>query len=128
VLIPATAVVALLLVPVLARGLGRSRPRLHARWLAVYAGALHVLVIGIATDVPAPAVVALQASSLLLAGVFVVLNRRLVDLPLRAVSARLRTGPAPRLPAPSRQVIIPDQPRGGEERSYAVDIDELRAG
>ena len=89
-LILVATLVALLLVPVLGGRLGRlSDLRLHARWLVLYALSLQVLAISIVPDWPRPAVVALHASSYVIAGAFVWVNRDVAGLPLLAAGAGL---------------------------------------
>lgn len=89
-LILAATLVALLLVPVLGGRLGRLADlRLQSRWLVLYALFLQVLAISIVPDWPRPAVVALHASSYVIAGTFVWLNRAVAGLPVLAVGAGL---------------------------------------
>jgi hypothetical protein len=86
----AATLVALLLVPVLGGRLGRlAEVQLSSRWLVVYALFLQVLAISIVPDWPRPAVVALHASSYVIAGAFVWLNRDVAGLPVLAVGAFL---------------------------------------
>jgi hypothetical protein len=90
VLILAATLVALLLVPLLGGRLGRLGDlRLHSRWLVLYALGLQVLAISIVPDWPRPAVVALHASSYVIAGAFVWINREVAGLPLLAAGAGL---------------------------------------
>jgi hypothetical protein len=86
----AATLMALLLVPVLGGRLGRlAEVQLSSRWLVVYALFLQVLVISIVRDWPRPAAVALHASSYVIAGAFVWLNRDVPGLPVLAVGAIL---------------------------------------
>jgi hypothetical protein len=88
VLILAGTVLALLLVPVLGGRLRRlADVRLTSRWLVPYALALQVLAISIVPDWPRPAVVALHASSYVIAAVFVWLNLGVPGVPLLAAGA-----------------------------------------
>jgi hypothetical protein len=88
VLILAATLLALALVPVLGGRLSRLADlRLQSRWLVLYALFLQVMAISIVPGWPRPAVVALHASSYVIAGAFVWLNRHVAGLPLLAAGA-----------------------------------------
>ena len=89
-LILAATLLALALVPLTGGRLGRlAEVRLWSRWLVAYALSLQVLVISIVPDWPRPVVVALHASSYVLAAVFVWINRAVAGLPVLALGAGL---------------------------------------
>lgn len=87
-LILAGTLVAIALVPLLGGRLSRlATVPLLSRWLVVYALALQVLAISVIPGWSRPGVVALHASSYVLAGAFVWRNRHVAGLPLIALGA-----------------------------------------
>jgi len=90
VLILAGTLLALALVPLTGGRLTRlADVRLGSRWVVVYALSLQVLAISIVPDWPRPVVVALHASTYVLAAAFVWLNRDVAGLPVLALGAGL---------------------------------------
>lgn len=89
-LILAATLLALALVALTGGRLGRlADVRLRSRWVVAYALVLQVLVISVVPDWPRSVVVAVHASSYVLAAVFVWLNRDVAGLSVLAVGAGL---------------------------------------